>query len=209
VAIISNAVTIADAGAFSVSLGSMVLIKTITVSSAAGTVSFVNGTSSVVLNNTYPIYLFKFINIHPSADDGGLAVNFSVDTGSNYNVAKTSTNFEAYADEGDSDVAVNYSTSGDLAQGTGVQHLTGISSKMGYDNDQSASGELFLFNPSSTTFVKHFISEFNQSDYRNYTWRRNVAGYCNTTSAVDAAQFSMTSGNIDSGIFKLYGIKDS
>ena len=208
-AIISNAVTIADAGAFSASLGSQVLIKTITVSSAAGTVSFVNGASSVVLNNTYPLYLFKFINIHPSADDGGLAVNFSVDTGSNYNVAKTSTNFESYHNEAGDDVATNYSTSGDLAQGTGVQHLTGISSKMGYDNDQSASGELFLFNPSSTTFVKHFISEFTQSDYRNYTWRRNVSGYCNTTSAVDAAQFSMTSGNIDSGIFKLYGIKDS
>jgi len=209
VAIISNAVTIADAGAFSASLGSQVLIKTITVSSAAGTVSFVNGASSVVLNNTYPLYLFKFINIHPSADDGGLAVNFSVDTGSNYNVAKTSTNFESYHNEAGDDVATNYSPSGDLAQGTGVQHLTGISSKMGYDNDQSASGELFLFNPSSTTFVKHFISEFTQSDYRNYTWRRNVSGYCNTTSAVDAAQFSMTSGNIDSGIFKLYGIKDS
>ena len=208
-AIISNAVTIADAGAFSASLGSQVLIKTITVSSAAGTVSFVNGASSVVLNNTYPLYLFKFINIHPSADDGGLAVNFSVDTGSNYNVAKTSTNFESYHNEAGDDVATNYSPSGDLAQGTGVQHLTGISSKMGYDNDQSASGELFLFNPSSTTFVKHFISEFTQSDYRNYTWRRNVSGYCNTTSAVDAAQFSMTSGNIDSGIFKLYGIKDS
>ena len=208
-AIISNAVTIADAGAFSASLGSQVLIKTITVSSAAGTVSFVNGASSVVLNNTYPLYLFKFINIHPSADDGGLAVNFSVDTGSNYNVAKTSTNFESYHNEAGDDVATNYSASGDLAQGTGVQHLTGISSKMGYDNDQSASGELFLFNPSSTTFVKHFISEFTQSDYRNYTWRRNVSGYCNTTSAVDAAQFSMTSGNIDSGIFKLYGIKDS
>ena len=208
-AIISNAVTIADAGAFSANLGSQVLIKTITVSSAAGTVSFVNGASSVVLNNTYPVYLFKFINIHPSADDGGLAVNFSVDTGSNYNVAKTSTNFESYHNEAGDDGATNYSTSGDLAQGTGVQHLTGISSKMGYDNDQSASGELFLFNPSSTTFIKHFISEFTQSDYRNYTWRRNVSGYCNTASAVDAAQFSMTSGNIDSGIFKLYGIKDS
>jgi hypothetical protein len=199
--------TTAPAAATS-SPGALVHIKTLTASSSS-TLSFVDGTDSVVLDNTYPIYKFEFINIHPSADDGGLVVNFSVDTGSNYNVAKTSTNFEAYHNEAGDDASLNYSTSGDLAQGTGVQHLTGISSKMGYDNDQSASGELFLFNPSSTTFVKHFISEFNQSDYRNYTWKRHVAGYCNTTSAVDAAQFSMSSGNIDAGQIKLYGIKDA
>jgi hypothetical protein len=204
-AIISNAVTIADAGAFSVSLGSMVHIKTLT-ASASATLSFVHGTADVVLDSTYPIYKFEFINIHPSAY-AMLSFNASTDSGSNYNVAKTTTTTSAYHAE--DDVAADYYyIDSDLAQGTGVANISG---SIHTDNDSSLSGEMLLFAPSSTTFVKHFLSDNQRMDFsvRPYTNRWLSAGYMNTTSAINAIQFSMTSGNIDSGKIKLYGIKDS
>ena len=185
--------------------GAMTLIKEQTASSSA-TISFVNGTSDVVLSSTYPIYLFKFINIHPGTSDKQFTFNLSVDTGSNYNVAKTTTAFEAQHEEADGSPTLGYNTSRDLAQGTGYQVFNDTFGTV--ENDFSMSGELWLFNPSSTTFVKHFIITNNQTAgerSRNFY----IAGYGNTTSAVDAVQFKMTSGNIDAGTIKLYGIKDS
>ena len=203
-AIISNATTIADAGAFSVSLGSMVLIKTVTASNAA-TVSFVHGTSSVVLDSTYPIYKFEFINIHPITDNADFSVNFR-DGGTNYDATKTTTAFRAYHDEGTEGQALEYETGRDLAQSTSAQTLT---TSTGNDNDQSLSGQLTLFNPSSTTFVKHFIAQVSTLSGDNYNYNNFTSGYCNVTAAIDGVQFSMSSGNLDSGIIKLYGIKDS
>tara|TARA_R110002012_G_scaffold170576_1_gene335054 strand:+ start:403 stop:1068 length:666 start_codon:yes stop_codon:yes gene_type:complete len=188
------------------SSSSMVLIKTLT-ASADSTISFVDGASSVVLDSTYPVYLFKFINIHLSVEKE-FRFNLSADTGSNYNVTKTSTNFRSYHFENDSAAAVAYEGAYDLAQGTGVQTFSQL---IGTDNDSSGCGELYLFNPSSTTFVKHYISKFTHyytsaapGNIVNY-----VSGYGNTTSAVDAVQFSSNTGNIASGTIKLYGIKDS
>ena len=186
--------------------GAMTLIKEQTASSSS-TISFVDGTSDVVLDSTYPIYLFKFINIHPETDDVYFQMNLSIDSGSNYNVTKTTTAFNAYHAESGSGGSIAYATGNDLAQGTGVQYLTG--SGLGGASDESVSGELWLFNPSSTTFVKHFMSNINYYYFGNETGRTHVAGYGNTTSAVDAVQFSMSSGDIDAGTFKLYGIKDS
>ena len=210
-AFVSNGTTILDAGAFSASLGAMTLIKTITASSSS-TVSFVHGSSSVVLDNTYPIYLIKVINAHRSStgNEQTFTFNLSADTGANYNVAKTTTLFDAYERENDGSKGFNYIASQDLAQGTGFQNLT-PEVELGQDNDASSSGELFLFNPSSTTYVKHFMWTGNHMSYYSTPWSINsyVAGYGNTTSAVDAIQFKMTSGNIDAGTFKLYGIKDS
>ena len=201
-----------DADGFETSsAGSMTLIKTITASSSS-TVSFVDGSSSVVLDNTYPAYLFKFINIHPASHDasaaGGLNFNASIDTGSNYNVAKTSTAFTAYHAEDDAGAGMGYNTTNDAAQVTAAIPLSG---QIYTDADSSLSGKMLLFNPSSTTFVKHFISTNTRMDYsvRPYANQYGVAGYINTTSAVDAIQFSMWSGNMDSGTIKLYGIKDS
>ena len=205
-AIISNAVTIADAGAFSASLGSLTLIKTITISSDTGTVSFVDGASSVVLDDTYPIYQFDFINIHPSEDDRQLQFNMSVDTGSNYNVAKTTTYFLAQHSENNDTAQVAYNGTHDLAQGTGFQTLALAQANA---NDEGVSGSLTLFNPSSTTFVKHFTSVTNNVAYVDRSFNNTSAGYGNTTSAVDAIQFKFSGGSIGSGIFKLYGIKDS
>ena len=206
-AIISNAVTIADAGAFSASLGSMTLIKTLTASSSS-TLSFVHGASSVVLDNTYPIYIFKFINIHPANDGSGVNFQFqgSVNGGSGYGVNITSTAFLAQHNEDDSNTNFEYKTDHDLAQSTDFQELANF---LGNDNDQSCSGHLTLFNPSSTTFVKQWIANTNNYTGSNYSVNFNYAGYFNTTSAINAIQFKIASGAIASGAIKLYGIKDS
>ena len=196
----------ADADGFSTATStSMTLIKTLTASSSAN-LSFVDGSSDVVLDSTYPVYIFKYINIHPATDNVEFRFNMSVDTGSNYNVAKTSTYFYSYQGENGVDTGVVYYASGDLAQGTGAQPL---SFSLGNGNDESLSGELTIYNPSSTTFVKQFIANNNVYHKSNFSQERFVAGYGNTTSAVDAIQFTMSSGNIDDGIIKLYGIADS
>ena len=183
------------------SLGTYTFIKKITASSSS-TISFVDGSSDVVLDNTYKEYLFTFNNIHPSADSNQFLINFSADTGSNYNVTKTSTVWRAFLSEGDSSGS-GYVSSNDLSQGTGVQILA---SSLGADADHTTQGYLHLFDPSSTTYVKHFISRISTTSSDDQIMDFHVAGYCNTTSAVDAAQFSMTTGNIDAGDICLYGI---
>ena len=204
-AIISNAVTIADAGAFSTSLGSMTLIKTLTASSS-NTLSFVHGASSVVLDGTYPIYKFEFINCHPASNNVHFEFNMSTDSGSNYNVNKTTTFFQAELSEANGGAQINYDGDDDLAQSGDFQH---ISDAVGNDNDANTNGYLTIFNPSSTTFVKHFIATTNFSSQNEYSINDYIGGYANTTSAVDAIQFKMSSGNIDAGTIKMYGIKDS
>ena len=184
---------------------SLTHIKTLTASSSA-TLSFVDGSDDVVLDSTYPIYLFKCISIHPSANGGNPSFQASTNSGSSYGVTVTTTAFESYHDEADSTTALAYSTSQDLAQSTSFQKLT---AGVGNDNDQSASGTLMLFNPSSTTFVKHFISDFHEAYHADYATHSLYAGYFNTTSAIDAIQFKMHSGNMDAGTIKLYGLKDS
>tara|TARA_B100001939_G_C16372228_1_gene376251 strand:- start:39 stop:479 length:441 start_codon:yes stop_codon:yes gene_type:complete len=144
-----------------------------------------------------------FKDIHPANDDVSFMFNMSSDGGSNYNVTKTTTVFRAYHAEDDSTTALEYRTGPDIAQGTGAQILcTG----QGNDNDQCLTGTLHLFNPSSTTFVKHFLSTFSNAHESNIIQNYRVAGYANTTSAINALQFSFSSGNIDSGDILLYGV---
>jgi len=183
---------------------SMVLIKELTASSS-GTLDFVDGASDVVLDNTYPIYLFKFIDIHPQTDNNVFQFNLSIDAGSNYNVTKTTTLYFSRHSEDDG-TELFYDDSLDLAQSTDFQPFMG---SLGNGNDECCSGKFTIFNPSSTTFVKHFISAFNYYHLYDRSQNSFVAGYGNTTSAVDAIQFKMSSGNIDAGTIKLYGIKDS
>ena len=182
--------------------GSMNFIKKLTASSSA-TLSFVHGSSDVVLDNTYKEYLFIFKNIHPATDGAHLTFNGSIDAGSNYNVTKTTTWFFGYHNEGGTAAALSYSTGNDLAQSTAFQILA---SDIGNGNDEDGCGTLQLFNPSSTTFVKNFISRchsYNSNDYANDMY---IAGYFNNTNDVDAVQFKMSSGNIDAGTITLYGI---
>ena len=201
----NNSISAVTAAA-SIPSGALTHIKTLTASSS-GTLSFVHGSNGVVLNSTYPIYKFEFINIHPSATSY-FQFNASIDTGSNYNVAKTSTAFGAIHTEDDSSPSLSYVGGSDLAQGTGVQRLTTGELDSG-NADDNLGGTLHLFNPSSTTFVKHFISNVNYSNNSPASENAYIAGYMNTTSAVNAIQFSMSSGNLASGKIKLYGIKDS
>ena len=184
----------------SLSTGSMTLLSEQTANSSAS-ISFTTG-----LDSTYPIYKFEFINIHPATDSVYFLMNFSTDGGSNYNVTKTTTVFIGFHREDNSTAVLQYQTGDDLAQSTSFQRMTVL---IGNGNDESSSGSIYLFNPSSTTFVKHFISETNDYERNNASSNTRVAGYANTTSAVDAVQFKMSSGNIDSGTIKLYGIKDS
>ena len=188
---------------------SMILIKTLTASSSA-TLSFVDGTSDVVLDNTYPIYKFVFTNVHPATDDVEFQFNGSDDDSSHsYNITKTTTFYQSQQSEAGDYTSFAYLTGNDLAQGTGFQDL---GRRIGNDNDQCASGELWLFNPSSTTYVKHFMSRTNNAQTISSTQYAGdcfMGGYFNTTADITAIQFKFDSGNIDAGTIKLYGIKDS
>ena len=183
-------------------LGSMVFIKKLTASSSA-TLSFVDGASSVVLDNTYKEYIFTFNNIHPATDGANFTFQGNVAGGSGYNETLTTTSFRAYHDEAGSDAALGYEAGNDQAQGTAFQQIT---DNIGNVSDESASGTLHLFNPSSTTFVKHFIATTNTYQNSNYSMNTFTAGYFNTTSAIDEIQFKMNTGNIDAGDICLYGI---
>ena len=175
------------------------LISTQTASSSS-TISF---TSEIY--STYKEYIFKFYNIHPSANAGKFRLIGSTDGGSSYGVATTTSMFEALVDESGSNATVRYEDGDDVAQSTSAFP---ISTGIGSDNDESLSGFLHLFEPSSSTFVKHFLTSTNlvNGSGTPYTVSTRVGGYFNTTSAIDAVQFSMSSGNIDSGVIKLYGI---
>ena len=185
-----------------ISGGSLNLISTQTASSSSS-LSFTSG-----IDSTYKEYIFKFINIHAATLNSQFHFQASTDGGSSYGVTVTTTNFiNAQREDGVGAGGPSYQTSYDLAQSTDFQSLS--ANTLGTDNDQSFSGELFLFNPSSTTFVKHFIARGNVYHASNIQQDNYVAGYCNVTVAIDAVQFKQTSGNIDAGTIKLYGIKDS
>jgi len=166
--------------------------------SASASISFTSG-----LDSTYKAYKFVFNNIKPATDDASFRFNMSTDSGSNYNVTKTTTAFYASHNEDDTSPSLTYWTGGDLAQGTG---FTILANAIGNGADESTSGSMLLFNPASTTYVKHFISNLDTycSDNTNIIFY--MAGYGNTTSAVNAIRFQMSAGNFDGTIY-LYGIK--
>jgi hypothetical protein len=196
--------SISEITATGLASGSMVLIKEQT-ASASASISFVDGTDGVVLDSTYNTYLFKFINIHPATDSVNFTFNLSTDSGSSYNVTKTTTLFHAEQAESDSDATLTYRTGEDLAQSSAYQYL----GYQGADNDQVVCGELKLFAPSNTTFVKHFIAKISNQHPSEYARNIYMAGYGNTTSAVNAIDFKFSSGNIDAGTIKLYGVRES
>ena len=180
----------------SVATGGMVLLSTQTASNSAS-ISFTTGISS-----TYKEYQFYFIDIHPRTDNINFTFNLSTDSGSNYNVTKTSTFFQVYQNEAGTDTLLGYRTSQDLAQSTGDACLA---ESVGNAADENSAGSLTLFNPSSTTYVKHWISQINLYHTADYSIGNFTAGYGNTTSAINAVQFKMSSGNFD-GTILMYGI---
>ena len=176
--------------------GSMTLLQTQTASSSA-TIDFTSN-----INSTYDSYVFKFINIH-LANNTPFSFQGSTDGGSSYGVTITSTNFFSRHNEADSITGLSYSSANDLAQSTSFQRLA---TDQGTNNDENMSGYLQIYNPSSNTFVKHFIARTQSAQASSFSMERYVAGYFNTTSTIDAIQFKAESGNIDSGDIKLYGI---
>ena len=181
--------------------GALQLISTTTASSSS-TVTITSG-----IDSTYKEYIIKLINIHGSANYTTFGVNFSIDGGSNYNVSKQTTAFSAYHSEGASYASLGYGAGVDLNNATGDLQLN-VGDNTGIDDDESLSGTIHLFDPSSTTFVKHFIAITNMVSGSGEPHSVNsfVAGYINSTSAVNAVRFQMASGNIDSGVIKLYGV---
>ena len=191
----------------SLNAGSMVFIKKLTANSS-GTLSFVNGSSDVVLDSTYKEYVFTLNNMHPQTSGNNPKMTASTNTGSSYGVTATTTDFRATHDESGGSEGVTYRTATDLAQSTDPVHIFG-GTGTGNENDECAVGIIHLFNPSSTTFVKHFILRSVVAVSSNQQEDVYVAGYFNTTSAIDEIQFKMGSGDIDAGTIKLYGLKDS
>lgn len=188
--------SIKDVTSLPFGVGNLIHIQSQTASDSSS-ISFTN------INGTYKEYQFYFIDIHPRTDNTGFQFNVSTDGGSNYNVTKTSTAFGAYHEESDAGAGLEYSTSQDLAQGTGYQNLCNADN--GSDADQSISGSLILFNPSSTTYVKHWISQFSGNAQENTNRNFLTAGYANTTSAINAINFKQSSGNFD-GTIALFGV---
>ena len=166
--------------------------------SADATINFTSG-----IDSTYKEYIFTFNNIHPETDNQDIQFNASTDGGSTYDVTKTSTTWQAQHDEADSETALQYNTDRDLAQGTGAQRF---SLQIGNANDECVAGTLHIFSPSDTTFVKHYSAIVNGYNGSDYSQQLFTGGYMNTTSAVDAIQFSFQSGDIDAGSISLYGI---
>ena len=180
-----------------VSGGAMTLLETQTASSSS-TISFTSG-----IDSTYKEYVFRFYDIHPATNDTELQVGFR-DGSTAYDATKTTTYFNALHYEDDSSTSLAYVTGHDQAQSTSFLKI--ITTGLGNDNDQSCVGELHLFDPASTTFVKNFYSRGTAAHQEDLTQDVYVAGYINTTTAIDGVQFKMSSGNIDSGVIKLYGI---
>ena len=179
------------------SLGSLTFISTQT-ASASASISFTTG-----IDSTYKEYLFIFNNLHPATDGTPLLFNLSTDNGSSYDVTKTTTYFYAQHSESGTGDSLAYDTGSDVAQSTGYAR---IAESTGADNDQVSSGYLHLFEPSSSTYVKHFISCFNCYQSGDYSLASYSAGYGNTTSAINAIDFKMSSGNIDAGTIQMFGI---
>ena len=183
----------------------LTLIKTLT-ADGDSSLAFVDGNASVVLDSTYNEYMFVCTDIGPATDGAHFGFQVNAAGAADYNETITSTGFWAKQAENASGTGVSYYGGLDLTQETGLQNITYA---QGNAADESSSGILHLFNPSSTTFVKHFISVCNVAEQGDVTKHCFRGGYFNTTSVIDAIQFKMSSDAIDAGTFKLYGIKDS
>ena len=199
-AVISNGTTLLDAGAIDsgIATGAMTLISSITASNSS-TMDFTSGITS-----TYKEYLFTFNNIHCNTNDQDFTFQTDTGTNTNYNITVTSAGFRPYHNEAGNSAGVGYLTGQDQAQGTGFQQIT---QRLGSDNDQVASGHLRIYDPSNTTFVKHFVSRFSLYEAGDFAEDDFFMGYFNTTTALTRFRFKMTSGSLGSGTIKLYGIK--
>jgi hypothetical protein len=173
------------------------LISTHT-ASASATIDITSG-----IDSTYDSYEFHFVNMHPAtnAAEFQFQVNASGQTG--FNEVITSTLFVAYHNEAGTDTALTYSTTHDQVLGTAYETLI---QDTGADADQSTSGVLTLYAPSNTTFVKHFVARMSGAQQSDYAYDVNDAGYIDVTAAIDEISFKFSTGNIDAGTIKMFGV---
>ena len=200
--LISDGTTVFDAGAMSLG-GSMTFIKKLTASSSAS-LQFIDGASGVVFDSTYKEYVFTFKNIHPQTDNSSLTFQVSSNGGTSYGVNTTTTYFRGQHEEDGSSSALTYVGSDDTADESGFIPL---SEDCGNDNDQNCSGIMSIFNPADTTFMKHWLHNMSGMQRNDYAFNEFMAGYFNTTSAINAVKFEFGAGAIDAGDICLYGIK--
>ena len=198
--VISNGTTLLDAGALDsgIATGNMTLLSTATASSSA-TIDFTSG-----LTSTYKEYIFKFIDIHLATDGAEFEFQADIGTDTNYNVTLTSSYFLAEHNEADSSTGLTFQAARDQAQGTAFQHF-GVD--VGADNDHCIAGFLHFYDPASTTKVKHFIGAMQQAHQNDLSLVGHLGGYFNTTTALTRVRFKASSGNVDAGTIKMYGVK--
>ena len=200
----SPAVNLADTFAFSGTVTGfaktpLTLLSTFTSDGSDANATF----DSSIITDAYDEYLFIFNNLHPENNNVAVTFQASIDNGSNYNVAKTTTNFQTYNDEEDEATTLSYSTGEDHAQATGFLRL---GYGLGAENHESASGIMKLYNPSSTTFVKHFVCQLHLAEHDHFSIDYYTSGYFNTTSAINNIQFKMNSGEIQAGTISVFGV---
>ena len=184
-----------------ISGGSLNLISTQTASSSSN-LSFTSG-----IDSTYKEYIFRFYHIHPQTNGVDFTFNLSTDGGSNFNVTKTTTFFFQYHTESGSSSGISQDNNSDLAQSTNYQVISWDPTiGLANDDDHGLSGILHLFEPSSTVFAKNFLAQASTTHINDGNFTNYIAGYGNTTSAINAVDFKMSSGNIDAGVIKLYGV---
>ena len=178
--------------------GSLIPLALFTSDGSDATADFTSG-----IDSTYDEYLFIFNNIHPETDNQ--IFQFQEDTGTNtdYNQTVTSTSFRAYQDEAGSETSLGYVAAQDQGQGTDFEFLAG---GIGNGNDECGSGTLHLFDPSSSTFVKHFLAKTQCTEASDYTEHRFQAGYFNTTTAITRVRFKFASGEIQGGTIGMFGV---
>jgi len=184
--------------------GAWTFIKKLT-ASGSSSLTFADGTSDVILDSTYKEYVFYFVNIHPATQATELQFQVNASAGSGFNETMTTNLIQTYNYEDSSYTSLNYRNSHDQGQGTAYQS---ISDDITDDADGSCSGYLHLFEPSSSVFVKHFISRVHTlgHDTTKFADTKFCAGYINTTTAIDEIDFKMSSGNIDAGSIFLHGL---
>ena len=177
----------------------MTLLTTNTITSSVASSTFTSG-----IDGTYKLYLFKFFDCHPATNNVQWGFQGNVAGQSGYNEVITSSGFNAEHDQSDTTATLGYKTALDQAQGTGLQYLTREVGNQG--DEEQAAGTLFLFNPSGTTYVKHFYCEAQSYYYAGYTMHNFIGGYFNVTGAIDEIEFKFASGNIDWGNITMYGV---
>ena len=186
-------------GAAGASTADVVLLSSQTASNSAS-ISFTSG-----IDSTYGEYIFRFYNINPATDTVHVQFQCNATDSTSYDETITSASFMAYQTQDGSGTALTYAAGGSLSQETDAQV---IGEGVGNAADETCAGELHLFNPSSTTYVKQFyiVTQYHHASEDGMTVNAFRGGYINTTTAIDDIKFYMSSGNFD-GTIKMWGVK--